>query len=381
MGASAAKDLFEKVTIGSLGTLSNRMALAPLTRARATEEGVVGPHHVEYYTQRATAGLLISEATNISEQAKGWWCAPGIYTEEQVEAWKPVTESVHNAGGKIMLQLWHTGRASHSDYHDGKLPVSASAMKIGFGEAKAPGNVNKEYEVPRALETEEIPTLIQTYVTATENSLKAGFDGVEIHDANGYLLDQFLQSKTNKRTDAYGGSLENRLRLLTEILQEMEKVISLDKVGIRFSPNGVFNDMGSEDYVETFTAAIKLCAEKKLAYVHIMDGLAFGFHKLGEPFTLKMARDIIKEVQGENVVTSIIGNCGYTKEKGNEAISSGDADMIAYGRPWIANPDLVYRFKENVALTEVEGMDHYYSGGSPTPEKGYTDFSAAVTVQ
>lgn len=377
-GSSAAKGLFEEVAIGSFGKLSNRMALAPLTRARATEEGVVGRHHVDYYTQRATGGLLISEGTHISEQAKGWWCAPGIYTEEQLEAWKPVTASVHDAGGKILLQLWHTGRSSHSDYHDGKLPVSASAVKIGFGKVKVQGNEDKEYEVPRALETEEIPGLIQTYVAATENALKAGFDGVEIHDANGYLLDQFLQSKTNKRTDKYGGSLENRLRLLSELLESMEKVIPLDKVGVRFSPNGVFNDMGSEDFVETFTAAIKLCAERKVAYTHIMDGLGFGFHKLGEPFTLKMTKDIIKAVQGENIVTSVIGNCGYTKETGSAAIAAGDADMIAYGRPWIANPDLVFRFKENVPLTEVEGMDHLYSGGSSTPEKGYSDFANAV---
>lgn len=372
--------LFRKGSIGSIGAIKNRMALAPLTRARATEEGVVGKQHVDYYTQRANAGLVITEATNISEQAIGWWCAPGIYTDEQVEAWKPVTKSVHEAGSKIVLQLWHTGRSSHSKFHDGKLPVSASPIKIGSGHCNVPGGGHEDYEVPRALETEEIPELIQTYVTATENAVKAGFDGVEIHDANGYLLDQFLQSKTNKRTDKYGGSLENRLRLVTEILTEIEKVISLDKVGIRFSPNGVFNDMGSEDYVETFSAAIKLCAEKKLAYVHVMDGLGFGFHKLGEPFTLAMTKDIIKEVQGENVVTSVIGNCGYTKETGEAAIADGNADMIAYGRPWIANPDLVNRFKNDLKLTEVEGMAHFYSGGSPTPEVGYSDFAVATPV-
>lgn len=376
----AQEKLFTKTSIGALGTVSNRMVLAPLTRARATEDGVVGSHHVEYYRQRATGGLLITEATNISEQAIGWWCAPGIYTEEQKEAWKPVTTAVHEDGGKIVLQLWHTGRSSHSDFHNGNLPVSASAVKIGSGDAKVPGGDSKDYEVPRPLETEEIPKLIETYVNATKNALAAGFDGVEIHSANGYLLDQFIQTKTNKRTDKYGGSLENRLRLLNEIIDAVGAEISLDKVGVRFSPNGVFNDMGSEDYVETFTAAIKLCAEKKLGYVHVMDGLGFGFHKLGDPFTLKMARGIIKSVQGDDMVTCIIGNCGYTKETAEAALKSGNADMIAFGRPWIANPDLPARYQKNLKLTEVEGMGHWYAGGSPTPEEGYTTFTAATSA-
>mmetsp|Transcript_3999 Transcript_3999/g.4622 ORF Transcript_3999/g.4622 Transcript_3999/m.4622 type:complete len:381 (+) Transcript_3999:154-1296(+) len=379
MGGKQGKNtLFTPVSVGGIGDLKNRMALAPLTRARATEDGVVGPHHAKYYVQRANAGLVISEATHISEQGIGWWCAPGIYTDAQTEAWKPVTKAVHDAGGKMVLQLWHTGRSSHSSLHNGKLPVSASAIKISSGHVKVQNNENKEYEVPRALETAEVAGVVQDYVNATKNALKAGFDGVEVHGANGYLLDQFFQSKTNKRTDKYGGSIENRLRILKEIFESMEKEgIPMDKVGVRLSPNGVFNDMGSEDYVAIFDAAITLAAEKKIAYVHIMDGLGFGFHKLGEPYTLEMARKVLVGVQGKNPTTKIIGNCGYTKEMGMEAVGSGAADLIAYGRPYIANPDLVRRFKEDIPLREVEGMDHWYSGGSKTPEKGYTDFEPA----
>lgn len=372
-------NLFTEVSVGSIGTLKNRMVLAPMTRARASEEGVVGEHVVEYYTQRATAGLIISEATNISYQARGWWCAPGIHTDEQVKAWKLVTDSVHRKGGKIVLQLWHTGRSSHSKFHNGELPVSASAIKIDNGtKASVPGGEKMDYEVPRELTTDEIPDLITSYVRAAENALEAGFDGIEIHNANGYLLNQFLESKTNKRTDKYGGSLVNRLRLIDEILEKIKTVIPLSKVGIRFSPNGVFNDMGSEDYVDTYTAAIQLCAEKKVAYIHVMDGLGFGFHELGKPFTIEMTKDIVKKVQKDQVTTLVMGNTGYTKETAESAIRSGNADMIAFGRPWISTPDLVYRFQNNIDLNSDDGTQkHWYRGGYDKPEEGYTTFPFA----
>lgn len=376
-----AGKLFTEHRLGSIGVAKNRIALAPLTRARATiDGGVVGPHHAEYYKQRSSAGLLISEATNISEQARGWVGAPGIYTDEQVRAWKQVTNAVHEAGSLIVLQLWHTGRSSHSDFHNGELPVSASAIKAEGDGVYVPEGVKKPFEAPRPLTVPEIPGIVRSFVTAAKNALEAGFDGVEIHGANGYIIDQFLQSKTNKRTDQYGGSIENRLRFLKEILEAMIEEIPPSKIGIRFSPNGVLYGMGSEDYVETFTAAIKLCAEKGLAFVHVMDGVGLGFHQLGDRFTLAMARKIVAEVQGSDTITSIIGNAGHTKESGEQEIAAGHADLIAYGRPFIANPDLPLRFAKNIPLTEVEGMDHWYAFGVKDRTQGYTTFKPAAEL-
>lgn len=366
--------LFKKGVM-SFGEVSNRMALAPMTRARATPEGVVGDIHKEYYVQRSNAGLVISEGTHISEDAVGWWCAPGIWTDEQTEAWKPVIKGVHDAGSKFVLQLWHTGRASHPDFHGGKKPYAPSAIKIEGGFSHVPPKGEKKaYEEPRELQISEIPKLLEEYKTAASNAIKAGADGVEIHNANGYLLDEFLQSKTNLRKDKYGGSVENRLRLTSEVIDAICSAIPASKVGIRFSPNGNFNDVGSKDYMETFDAAIKLVAEKKLGYVHVMDGLGFGFHELGEQYTLKRVKEMIVSVQGDDRVTKIIGNCGHTQESGEKEISEGNADMMAYGRPWIANPDLVHRWKNDIALTEVEGMAHWYS---PTGKEGYTSFPPA----
>ena len=369
--------LFKPVNFAGIGSLKNRMALAPMTRGRATLEGVVGEHHVEYYRQRANAGLVITEGTHISEDGVGWVCAPGIWSEEQVEAWKKVPEAVEKAGSKFVVQLWHTGRSSHSAFHGGKLPYAPSPIAIKGEVHVPPKGEKKPYEVPRELKAEEIPKLLEEFKIAAKNAMRIGAHGVEIHNANGYLLDEFLQSSTNKRTDKYGGSLENRLRLTEQVIDAVCSVMPADKVGIRFSPNGVFNDMGSEDYVETFTAAIELCARKRIGFVHIMDGLGFGFHNLGPQFTLKQTREIIEKVQGKDRATMIIGNCGHTQESGEKEIAEGNADVIAYGRPWIANPDLVRRFKEGIELTEVDGMDHWYGNNRPDVTTGYTTFKPA----
>ena len=271
---------------------------------------------------------------------------------------------MHAKGGTIVLQLWHCGRASHSDFHGGELPVSASAVKLNGDQIHTPLG-KKDYETPRALETEEIPGVIDDYRQATLRAKEAGFDGVEVHSANGYLLNQFLESKTNHRTDAYGGSIENRFRLLSEVVTAVTEVIGADRVGVRLSPNGVFNDMGSEDYREQYLYAAKELNAFGLAYLHVMDGLAFGFHEKGTPMTLQEFREVFDG--------PIIGNCGYEKDTAGEAVASGAADMIAIGRPYLSNPDLVERFANDWPLAPLPEMEAWYT---PAGAEGYTDFPA-----
>ena len=354
------KGLFSPFKLGDL-TLQNRIVLAPMTRARAGSEQTANALMAEYYSQRSSAGLLITEGTFISKQAVGWVNAPGIYTDEQGKAWKIVTDEIHSRGSKIFLQLWHCGRASHSAFHDGELPVAPSAIKPKLEYVHTPGG-KKDLETPRALETDEIPQVVNDYKQAAIRAKEAGFDGVEIHSANGYLLDEFLQSKTNTRTDHYGGSLENRFRLLHEVVTAVAEVWPANKVGVRLSPNGIYNDMGSEDYREAFTFYASQLDKAGLAYLHVLDGLVFGFHELGEPMTLKEFRKVFSG--------PIIGNCGYTKETAETAIQEGDADMIAFGRPFISNPDLVERFRNGWPLAADAEMGDWFS----FEKEGYTDF-------
>ena len=343
-------------------TLPNRVVMAPLTRSRAGQERIPNPLMAEYYVQRASAGLIIAEATTISEQANGWLESPGVYTPAMEEGWRCVTSAVHAAGGRIFLQLWHMGRASHSDFHGGSPPVSASAVKIeGDGIYTPLGK--KPYETPRALETREIAGVVADYRRAAARARAAGFDGVEIHSANGYLIDQFLQSKTNLRTDDYGGSIEKRARLLREVVEAVSSEWPANRVGVRISPNGIFNDMGSPDFREQFTYVATMLDRCGLAYLHIMDGLAFGFHTLGEPMTLAEFRRVFSG--------PLMGNCGYTLESAERAVADGVADLIAFGRPYISNPDLVERFRNGWPLAEPADMAAWYS---PTGAKGYTDF-------
>ncbi|WP_315862023.1 alkene reductase [Picosynechococcus sp. NKBG042902] len=343
--------------------LANRVVMAPMTRARAGKDRIPNALMAEYYGQRASAGLIIAEATTISEQANGWNESPGVYTDAMVEGWQLTTQAVHAKGGKIFLQLWHMGRASHSSFHGGQLPIAPSAIKINNGEEIHTPLGKQPYEVPRAIETEEIPGIIEEYRQAAIRAKAAGFDGIEIHSANGYLLDTFLQSKTNHRTDAYGGSATNRCRLLLEILDAVTTVWDSRRVGVRFSPNGSFNDMGSPDFREQFTYAASQLNRYNLAYLHVMDGLAFGFHELGEPLTLADFRAVYDGV--------LMGNCGYDRSSAETAIATGQADLIAIGRPFISNPDLVERYTNNWALNPDADMATWYA---PTGAEGYTDF-------
>jgi N-ethylmaleimide reductase len=350
-------------TLGDL-QLSNRVALAPMTRARSGKDRVPKPMMAEYYTQRASAGLIITEATVISEQGIGWVESPGIYTDEMTEGWKQVVDAVHEKGGIIYLQLWHCGRASHSSFHNGEKSVSASAITINEESIHTPEG-KKPHETPRALETDEIPGIVEDYRRAAERAKAAGFDGVEIHSANGYLLDQFLQSKTNQRDDQYGGSVENRTRFLLEVVDAVHSIWSIERMGVRLAPNGAFNDMGSSDYREQFTHVARELNMKKLGYLHVMDGLAFGFHNLGDPMTLKDFRGIFDQ--------TLMGNCGYDAEMAEKAIADGDADMIAIGRPYISNPDYVERLQNGWPLADMADMKDWYS---PTGAEGYTTFPA-----
>lgn len=344
--------------------LRNRIVLAPMTRSRAGSQRIPNALMAEYYAQRSSAGLLISEATTISEEANGWIDAPGIYTDEMAESWKLTTAAVHGKGAKIFLQLWHMGRSSHSSFHDGRPAVAPSAIAINEEYIHTP--IGKQpHEVPRALETDEIPRVVEDYRRAAERARSAGFDGVEIHGANGYLIDEFLQSKTNHRTDLYGGSVENRYRFLKEVVEAVITVWPAGRVGVRLSPNGMFNDMGSPDFREQFTYTAGQLDQYGLAYLHVMDGLAFGFHQLGEPMTLAEFRKVFSG--------PLIGNCGYTVESAEKAVTEGHADLIAIGRPYISNPDLVERVQNGWPLAKTAPISDWYT---PIGAKGYTDYPA-----
>src|SRR5512137_442188 len=278
MNKSHSPNLLSPFDVRGLA-LRNRVVMAPLTRARAGRERVPNDLMAEYYAQRASAGLIITEATVISEQGFGWVDSPGIYSDAQVAGWKKTTAALHAKGTPAFLQLWHCGRASHSSFHGGKPPVSASAIKLSGDCIHTP--IGKQpHETPRALETAEVAAVVQDYRRAAERAKATGFDGVEIHAANGYLIDQFLQSKTNHRTDRYGGTIENRFRFLKEIVEAILTVWPARRVGVRLSPNGNFNDMGAPDFRETFTYAAKQLNSYGLSYLHVVDGLAFGFHEL-----------------------------------------------------------------------------------------------------
>ena len=343
-------------------SLKNRVVMAPLTRGRAGKERTANALMAEYYAQRTGAGLIVSEGTAISEQGYGWTHSPGIYTPEQTEAWKQIVNAVHEGESKIYLQLWHTGRASHSSFQpNNRLPIAPSAIAISGLEAHT-SEGKKSYETPRALKTLEIPKVVEEYRQAATNAKEAGFDGVEIHAANGYLIDEFLQAKTNHRIDKYGGSIENRYRFLQEVVEAVLTVWNAGSVGVRLSPNGSFNDMGSPEYREAFTYFAKQLNSYELAYLHLLDGLAFGFHKLGEPMTVAQFRKIYDGV--------LIANCGYDRHEAEKAIADGNADLVAFGRAYISNPDLVERFENNWELNPDPEMDIWYSPGA----EGYTDF-------
>jgi N-ethylmaleimide reductase len=353
--------LFSPYNLNDL-LLKNRVVMSPLTRSRAGKERLANPLMAEYYSQRATAGMIITEATVISKQGIGWLNSPGIYSDEQAESWRQVVDAVHAKGTYIFLQLWHCGRASHSSFHefDG-LPVAPSAIKLEGDPIHTPSG-QQTHEIPRALATGELPGIVENYRQAAERAKRAGFDGVEIHAANGYLIDQFLQSRTNQRNDCYGGNIENRFRFLDEVVNSVLTVWPANRIGVHLSPNGNFNDMGSPDFRETFLYAATRLNQYKIGYLHVVDGLAFGFHGLGTAMTLSEFRRVF--------TGPLIGNCGYTQDTAEAAICNQHADLIAFGRPFISNPDLVARFAHGWPLNPSTDMSTWYS----FDEVGYTDY-------
>ena len=354
-----ALDLFSPAQLGAI-SLKNRIVMAPLTRSRAPKEnGVPQPMNVTYYQQRATAGLIVTEATPISVMGHGYPFLPGIYTDEQVAGWKKVVDAVHAKGGKMVLQLWHVGRISHpSLLPNNVLPVAPSAIKPAGQLYTYEGMV--DFVEPRALDASELPNIVADYVHATKCALAAGFDGVEIHAANGYLLDQFLRDGTNKRTDNYGGSFENRARLLMEVTTAVVAVAGADKVGVRISPVNPFNDIEDSSPQALFNYVASSLNQFNLAYLHVVEG---GIGDVGEADSF----DFVALRKHFN--NAYMANLGYDKALGNAAIASGQADVIAYGVPFIANPDLVERYRTDAPLNVADEALFY--GGN---EKGYTDY-------
>lgn len=345
--------LFTSIKIGNL-SLPNRIAMAPLTRSRASIDGVPTAMMVPYYRQRASAGLIISEATNISRQGTGYPYTPGIYTPEQIEKWKDVTEAVHLAGGRIFMQLWHVGRNSHPYYQeDDALPVSASAVR-GAGSIKTPEGI-KDTVKPRSLETDEIKSIVKTYGQAAENAIEAGFDGVEIHGANGYLIDQFIQDGTNKREDEYGGPVENRSRFLFEVVEEVISRIGVDKTALRLSPSGIRGDVSDSDPVGTFTFVINKLNDYNLAYLHIMEPFDDVSHL---PHYLNEVTPYFRKIYNGILMT----NVGFDANSGNKIIEDGHADIVAYGKPFISNPDLVEKYEKGIDITPWDSGTFYTQG-------------------
>ena len=342
--------------------LSNRMVMAPLTRSRAGAELEPRAMNVEYYTQRASAGLIITEATHVFPQGIGYVSTPGIGIDKQIAGWREVTDSVHAAGGKIFLQLWHVGRISHTSMQEnGELPVAPSAIAAD-GEVFTYEGM-KKMETPRALETGEIAGIVEYFRQGAKNAKLAGFDGVEIHNANGYLLDQFLEDSTNKREDRYGGSIENRARLPLEVVDAVIEVWGADKVGVRLSPGGTFNTMHDSTPAKTFGYAAEQLGARKIGYLHVIEPEDKESFKVeGKAVS---ATKHLKSLFGGTVITAQ----GYDFETGTAAIASGDADLVAYGKLFIANPDLPRRFETNAPLNEPDPSSFY--GGD---EHGYIDY-------
>jgi len=342
--------------------IPNRIVMAPLTRMRAPD-GIPTDLMATYYAQRVSAGLIISEATQISTQGVGYPATPGIHNELQVAGWKKITEAVHAKNGHIFLQLWHVGRISHPDFHNGDLPVAPSAI-APKGDAVTPNGM-KPFVTPRALETDEIQGIVEDYRQAAINAMAAGFDGVEIHSANGYLLDEFLRDGTNKRTDRYGGTFENRARFLLEVTEAVATVWGAERVGIRLSPSGTFNDMTDSDPETFFAYLLGQLNRFGLAYLHIVDALESDIRHGANVINLE---DLRKAYNGTLIVCG-----GYDQVRAEDVIAEGKADAVAFGQLYIANPDLVERFNLNAPLNEPDPATFY--GGN---EKGYTDYPPLV---
>lgn len=341
-------------------TLSNRVIMAPMTRSRAGDGNVPTKLMATYYRQRASAGLIISEGTQISEQGVGYPWTPGIHTDKQVEGWKNVTDAVHEEGGKIFAQIWHVGRVSHPMYHNGEKPVAPSAVKPE-GEIFTSEGM-KSFVTPRALEAKEIPGIVDDYRKAAANAVKAGFDGVEIHGANGYLIDQFIKDGTNKRTDKYGGTVENRARFVFEVIEAVSDEIGSKKTGIRFSPSGTNQGIHDSNPKHTYTYIINELNKLDLAYIHLMEPMEDVSEK--QNYLTEVTKYFRNIYDG-----TLITNVNFDRESGMEVIENGTADLVAYGRLFLANPDLPERFAANTELNKPK-PDSFYGGD----ENGYTDY-------
>ncbi len=359
--------LFSSLTVGDL-TLPNRIVMAPMTRNRAAPEGdLPQAMHADYYAQRASAGLIITEATQISPEGKGYAQTPGIYSAAQVGAWRHVTDAVHAAGGRIFAQLWHVGRISHvSMQPDGQAPVAPSAIAAGAKTFDGTGFVDTS--TPRALETFELARVVDDFRAAARNAVAAGFDGVEIHGANGYLLDQFLADGSNHRDDAYGGSVENRMRLLSEVVEAVTAVVGAGRTGVRLSPLAGAQGAVASDPMAQFGPVVDMLDRVGIAYLHMIEGSA------GSP----RADDTVASVQALRRRFSgvYIANNGYDRELAIEAVASGEADLVAFGVPFIANPDLVERLRRDAALN-LPDKATFYGGGT----EGYTDYPTLTASQ
>jgi N-ethylmaleimide reductase len=360
------KNLFTPIEVGPY-TLRNRIVMAPLTRSRAGDGNVPHALNALYYAQRASAGLIISEATQVVPEGQGYISTPGVYSDAQIAGWKQVTDAVHAAGGLIFLQLWHVGRISHTDFQPGHVaPVAPSAITAAGKTYTQNGFV--DLSTPRALDSAEIPGVVAGYRTGARRAIEAGFDGVEIHSANGYLIDQFLRDKTNQRTDAYGGSIENRVRLLRDVVDAVSAEVGADRTAVRISPENTFNDIADSDPQALFGAVAKLLSGRGLAYLHVLErDLAAG---PGAVSTFDY--DALKSAFGG----VYMANNGYDKEKANAAIAAGRTDLVAFGKLFIANPDLVTRFLLDIpSLNPLDDKTLYGGDGH-----GYTDYPLVTTA-
>lgn len=351
--------LFSEHTLGDL-TLPHRIVMAPLTRCRSSQPGdIPNDLNAQYYKQRSSAALIITEATQISPQGKGYAFTPGIHSADQIQGWQKVTNAVHAQNSHIFLQLWHVGRVSHSAIQaDNQLPVAPSAIAVEGQAFTEQGML--DFEVPRALATEELSGIVEQYRQAAINAQRAGFDGVEIHAANGYLLDQFLKDGTNKRDDIYGGSIENRTRLVLEVVQAVTEVWSGSRVGIRISPTGTFNSMSDTNPQALFNYLVKKLNPFNLAYIHVVE--RFGDVPT-EDFDFMVLRQLFNG--------SYIANGGYTGELAEQSLDNNQSDFISFGAPFIANPDLPERIRQGAILNTAD-PDTFYAGDA----KGYTDYSS-----
>jgi N-ethylmaleimide reductase len=358
---AAFTDLLSPYRLGEFA-LKNRLVMSPMTRSRALEGNVPNPLAATYYAQRAAAGLIITEATQVSPQGVGYIRTPGIHSPEQVAGWRLVTEAVHRTGGRIFAQLWHVGRISHPDFHDGALPVAPSAIAAD-GEVFTTRGPTKMV-TPRALEAHELPGIVAQFQKGAENAKAAGFDGVELHGANGYLLDQFLRDGANRRTDAYGGSIRNRARFPLEVTEAVAAVWGPDRVGYKVSPNSAFNSMSDSDPIATFSYFAAELSRLRLIYLHATEGVA---GPMAPPAGTVLAAPVLRE----RFNGALILNGGYDAHSADAAIARGAADLIAFGVPFLANPDLPVRYARQLPLNAPDQAT-FYAGEA----KGYVDYPA-----